>query len=39
LKETPFEVVCGRRCRAPLFWSEAGERKVFGPDILEEVEK
>jgi hypothetical protein len=39
LKMTPFEMLCGRRCRAPLFWSEAGERKVFGPDILEEVEK
>jgi hypothetical protein len=22
-----------------LFWSEAGERKVFGPDILQEAEK
>jgi hypothetical protein len=27
------------RCRTPLFWSEAGERKVFGPDILQEAEK
>jgi hypothetical protein len=22
-----------------LFWSEARERKVFGPDVLQEVEK
>jgi hypothetical protein len=22
-----------------LFWNETGERKVFGPDILEEAEK
>jgi hypothetical protein len=22
-----------------LFWSETGEQKVFGPDILQEVEK
>jgi hypothetical protein len=22
-----------------LFWNEAGEQKVFGPDILEEAEK
>jgi hypothetical protein len=29
----------GRRCRTPLFWNETGERKVFGPDILEEAEK
>jgi hypothetical protein len=26
-------------CRTPLFWSETGERKVFGPDILQEAEK
>jgi hypothetical protein len=36
---TPFEMVYGRRCRTPLFWSEARERKVFEPDILQEVEK
>jgi hypothetical protein len=36
---TPFEMLYGRRCRTPLFWSEAGERKVFGPDILQEAEK
>jgi hypothetical protein len=29
----------GRRCRTLLFWSETGERKVFGPDILQEAEK
>jgi transposase InsO family protein len=39
LKMAPFEMLYGRRCRTPLFWSEAGERKVFGPDILQEVEK
>jgi hypothetical protein len=32
-------MVYGRRCQTPLFWSEAGERKVFGPDILQEAEK
>jgi hypothetical protein len=35
----PFEMFYGRRCRTPLLWSETGERKVFGPDILQEVEK
>jgi hypothetical protein len=35
----PFEMLYGRRCRTPLFWSETGERKVFGPDILQEGEK
>jgi hypothetical protein len=35
----PFEMLYGRRCRTPLFWNETGERKVFGPDILQEAEK
>jgi hypothetical protein len=39
LKLASFEILCGRRCQTPLFWSEAGELKVFGPDILQEAEK
>jgi hypothetical protein len=39
LKMAPFEMLYGRRCQTPLFWSETGERKVFGPDILQEAEK
>jgi hypothetical protein len=39
LNMTPFEMVYGRRCQTPLFWSEAGEWSVFGHDILQEVEK
>jgi hypothetical protein len=39
LKMTPFEMLYGRRCKTPLFWNETGERKVFGPDILQEVKK
>jgi hypothetical protein len=39
LKMAPFEMLYGHRCRTLLFWSETGERKVFGPDILQEAEK
>jgi hypothetical protein len=39
LKMAPFEMLYGRRCQTPLFWNETGEQKVFGPDILQEVEK
>jgi hypothetical protein len=39
LKMAPFQMLYGRRCQTPLFWSEARERKVFGPDVLQEVEK
>jgi transposase InsO family protein len=38
LKMTPFEMLYGHRCRTPLFWSVAVERKMFGPDILHEAE-
>jgi hypothetical protein len=39
LKISPFEMLYGRRCWTPLFWNETGERKVFGPDILQESKK
>jgi hypothetical protein len=39
LKMTLFEMLYGRRCQTPLFWSETGEQKVFGPDIMQEAEK
>jgi hypothetical protein len=39
LKMAPFEMLYGRRCQTLLFWNETGDRKVFGPDILEEAEK
>jgi hypothetical protein len=39
LKMAPFEMLYDRRCRTPLFWNETGEWKVFGPDILQEIEK
>jgi transposase InsO family protein len=39
LKMASFEMLYGRMCQTPLFWSEAGEWKVFGPDILQEAEK
>jgi transposase InsO family protein len=39
LKMAPFQMLYERRCRTPLFWSEAEEQKVFRLDILEEAEK
>jgi hypothetical protein len=39
LKMTPFEMLYGSRCHTPLFWSETGEWRVFGHDILQDAEK
>jgi hypothetical protein len=34
----PFEALYGRRCRTSLSWSQTGERKIFGPDLVIEAE-
>jgi hypothetical protein len=39
LKMAPFEALYGRRCRTPLNWSQTGERKVFGPALVEDAEE
>jgi transposase InsO family protein len=39
LKMAPFDALYGRRCRAPLNWSEAGERTLFGPDLVKDAEE
>jgi hypothetical protein len=39
LKMSPFEALYGRKCRTPLHWDQTGERKFFGPEIIQEVEE
>jgi hypothetical protein len=39
LKMTSFEALYGRRCRTPLNWSKAGERTLFGPDLVKDAEE
>jgi hypothetical protein len=39
LKMALFEALYGRKCRTPLYWSEKGERQLFGADIIREAEK
>jgi hypothetical protein len=38
LKIAPFEALYGRRCQTPLSWSQTGERKIFGSDLVTEAE-
>jgi hypothetical protein len=38
LQMAPFEALYGRKCCTPLNWSETGDSKIFGPDILQEAE-
>jgi hypothetical protein len=39
LKMAPFNALYGRRCCTPLNWSEAGERTLFGPDLVKDAEE
>ena len=32
---TPFEGLCGRRCRSPVCWDDVEERKFLGPKLVQ----
>ncbi|XP_060202543.1 uncharacterized protein LOC132630967 [Lycium barbarum] len=34
----PYEALYGRKCRTSLCWSEVGERKIVGPEIVQQTE-
>ncbi|XP_059635216.1 uncharacterized protein LOC132277372 [Cornus florida] len=31
----PYEALYGKKCRTPLCWGEEGEKKLFGPELIE----
>ncbi|XP_012845856.1 PREDICTED: uncharacterized protein LOC105965854 [Erythranthe guttata] len=33
----PYEALYGRKCRSPLYWDEVGERKLLGPDLVQQT--
>ena len=33
----PFEALYGRKCRSPICWEEVGDRRIFGPDLIQEA--
>jgi len=37
IKMPPFEALYGRKCRSPLCWDEVGERRLLGPEIIEQT--
>ena len=34
-----YEALYGRKCRTPLCWTELGEEKIIGPDLIQETEE
>ncbi|GJR46430.1 zinc finger, PHD-type containing protein [Tanacetum coccineum] len=39
IKGAPFELLYGRKCRAPICWNEVGERVIEGPELVEVTNK
>ena len=35
----PYEALYGRKCRTPLCWTELSEKKIIGPDLIQEIEE
>jgi hypothetical protein len=33
----PYEALYGRKCCSPLHWDELGERRILGPDIVQDT--
>ena len=31
----PYEALYGRKCRSPICWDDVGERKLFGPELVQ----
>ena len=39
IKVTPFEALYGRKCRSPICWSEVGEGRLTGLELIRETTK
>lgn len=35
----PYEALYGRKCRSPVYWDEVGERKVLGPELIQQTKE
>ena len=36
---SPFEILYGRKCNTPIYWSNPMDRLVLGPELLKEMEE
>jgi len=37
IKMAPFEALYGRKCRYPLCWDDIGERRLLGPEVIQQI--
>ena len=35
----PYQALYGRKCRTPLCWTELSQKKIIGPDLIQEIEE
>ena len=33
----PFEALYGRKCRSPICWTEVGDNRITGPELIQET--
>ncbi|XP_017621985.1 uncharacterized protein LOC108466135 [Gossypium arboreum] len=38
IQMAPYEALYGRRCRTPTCWTELGERRILGPELISDTE-
>ncbi|XP_074365297.1 uncharacterized protein LOC141706401 [Apium graveolens] len=34
---SPYDALYGRKCRSPLHWEKVGEKKVLGPELVQQT--
>ena len=39
IRMAPYVALYGRKCRTPLCWTELSEKKVVGPDLIQETKE
>ena len=37
IQMAPYEALYGRKCQSPLCWTELSERKLYGPDLIDQT--
>ncbi|KAK9024148.1 hypothetical protein V6N11_004325 [Hibiscus sabdariffa] len=38
IRMAPYEALYGRKCRTPICWTELYDRKILGPELIQEAE-
>lgn len=39
IRMPPYEDLYGRKCKSPVYWEEVGERKILGPELIQQTKE